>query len=300
MPFVADYSWARPAPSALQASDFIGAVRYLGPGNGGRDITASELRTLHDAGLGVGFVWETSTTASLAGNTAGRSDAAKANHYADALGVPDWVPIFMTVDTDVSTGQIRGPIADYFRGAVAVSKRPIRPYGEADLLDILCGELRLMDCGWQTAAWSQGKLSNYRCMRQRWPPIMNNTVDVNDLGPMPTDFLWHPQQAFDTKEWSDMATEDEVRALVREEIGTGVSAVIDAIVNIQNNLAGLVREQAVNTQLADEAQTAGVRDQLATTLANLKTQGVLAEDVDVDKVAADVAARLEIGIRDTP
>jgi hypothetical protein len=296
MTWVGDYSWARPSPLTLAAGGCVGVIRYLGPGNGGRDVTTAEMAVLHAAGLGLGLVWETTTTAALAGFQAGWADVDKANRYADALGYPGHLPIFYAVDTDVTPAQVRGPVADTFRGAIKASKRPVRPYGEADVLDILCGELGLMPCGWQCAAWSRGRMSSYRCMYQTWPPVMNQTVDRNELGPMPTDFLWHPDIPFDAPlehgDEVDMVTPAEIidpivehlAALAFDLAGKTEAARVSieqAQINIQDNLAALIREQAGSTR---EALVAG--------LAAAKDQGALPAETDIDAVASAVVSHL--------
>lgn len=299
MAWVGDYSWSRPAPDVLHDAGCIGVVRYLGPGNHGRDVTAGEVRALHAAGLGVGLVWETTTTAALAGFRAGMGDVDAANRDADAIGAPDWLPIFLAVDTDVTPAQVRGPVADTFHGALQRSDRPVRPYGEADVLDILCGELGLMPCGWQCAAWSLGRRSMYRCMFQTWPPIMSATVDVNELGPMPTDFLWHPTITFATPlehgDELDMATPAEV-----------IGPIIAADTQNAENVAGEVRREADQTRRdvigaiqSIEANLAGVvrgasAEELAAVLAQLKIEGQVPAELDVDALASSVAARLTV------
>lgn len=303
--YVADYSWARPSPLSLISNNFIGALRYIGPGNNGRDVTSGEIKRLHDAGLGVGLVWETTTTAALAGFNAGMGDAAAANRYADSVGFPDHLPIFIAVDTDVTPNQIRTSVADTFRGAIRDSKRPIRPYGEADVLDILCGELKLMPCGWQCAAWSFGKKSSYRCMFQTWPPIMNQSVDLNELGPMPLDFLWHPSITYSNTLESQTGGELTM---------ADVEAVIAADTQNTENLAGVVREQtqsvrddlqhALEAILGANAQNAenvanvvrGVSsDSVNNILAELKANGVISGDMDA--AAKALVEKMEIIVK---
>lgn len=326
--WVADYSWARPHPKVLAAAGCIGVVRYVGPGNRGRDVTAGEVSALHAAGLGIGLVWETTTTAALAGWQAGYADVAAANRHADTLGYPAHLPIFYAVDTDVTPAQVRGPVADTFRGAIAQSPRPVRPYGEADVLDILCGELGLMDCGWQCAAWSRGLRSTFRCMFQQWPPIMNDTVDFNELGPMPCDFLWHPTITYDAPMGHGglfgMATQEDWDRLQRM-ISEGVQQGIEATVNTGDNVAGEARGQGIETRTAggrSEGNLAGVtRDEgeatralmreidggnyveleavqgnLASLMRSLQADGTLAPDADIDAIAA----RLTITARPPP
>lgn len=246
---IADYSWARPTPAALKAAGYIGVIRYVGPGNRGRDVTRDEIHRLHLGGLGVGLVWETTTTAALAGWQAGYADVERANHYADRHGYPDHLPIFYAVDTDVSPAAIRGPVADTFRGAIRASKRPVRPYGECDVLDILCGELKLMDCGWQCMAWSRGRLSPYRCMYQLYPPRMDGQVDANEIGPMPLDFLWHPHIEYGhvAHEEDDMPyTETQLRDIAK---GAVIEVMQDSVVG----LAEAIAEVRAKQDAADQA-----------------------------------------------
>lgn len=202
----------------------VGVVRYVGPGNRGRDVTGAERDRLHADGLGLGLVWETTATAALAGWAAGRYDFEAANRWADLLRFPADRPIFYAVDTDVTPAQVAGPIADTFAGAISnPNLRPCRPYGEADVIDGLV-TLGVVDCGWQCYAWSHARRSAHRCLFQRYPPIMDSTVDYNELGPLPTDFLWHPDITYapaapTTKDWLDMTTLDELRAVIAGQLG---------------------------------------------------------------------------------
>lgn len=224
-PWVGDYSWGRPDLHRLHDAGCVGVIRYLGPGNGGRDVTRDEVARIHDAGLALGVVWETTTTAALAGWQAGWHDFDAANRYADSVGLPDDTPIAYAVDTDVTVEQARGPIAETFHGVIARgAHRPVRPYGEAVVLDVLCGELKLMPCGWQCAAWSLGFKSPHRCLYQTWPPVMNATVDHNDMGPRECDLLWHPTLPI----ISCPPMEDDVTPEDKAEIINGVIARLDS------------------------------------------------------------------------
>jgi len=311
--YIADYSWARPSAAAMKELGIIGVIRYLGPGNRGRDITAAEVAQLHRDGLGVGLVWETTTHAALAGWQAGHADLTAANRHADALGYPAHMPLFYACDTDVTPHQIRGPVADTFRGAIQASRRPVRPYGEADVLDILCGEMGLMPCGWQCMAWSRGRMSPHRCMYQLYPPALGDQIDLNEIGPHPTDFLWHPSIPFDTtpKDWFDMATLDELRTIVREEVAHGIGA----LENVQGNLAGVTRGEGAETRSAghdegehtrqlitdldagDLVELESVQSNLAGVLREAQANGTITGTVDVDALAAKVAASLTIATK---
>lgn len=176
---ILDYSWARPSPQSIVDFPAIGVMRYVGPGNGGRDITTGELQSLHDAGLGVGLVWESTANRALDGYDAGAYDASQATYYANRLGWPG-LPIYYACDCDVSTSQAYGQVLEYFRGTTAGGPYAARAYGEADVLDAAAQNLGMRH-GWQPAstAWSGGRLSVNASMYQQWPYVMNDQCDDN-------------------------------------------------------------------------------------------------------------------------
>lgn len=304
--WVGDYSWARPSPRSLADAGCIGVVRYLGPGNGGRDLSKAEMSALHAAGLGVGVVWETTTTAALAGFKAGMGDIEAANRWADANDVPEHLPIFVAVDTDVTPDQVRGPVADTFHGALQRSGRPVRPYGEADVLDILCGELGLMPCGWQCMAWSRGRLSALRCLYQLYPPVMGGQVDKNELGPMPTDFLWHPDIAFaaplEHGDALDMADPKDIIDPIANKLDLQFAKLgLDLADLIERAVQRIIAADTQNTENAaavTRGEAGDIRAQvmsgLGEVLHNLQAAGDLPAEVDLSAVAAKVAQRLTI------
>lgn len=179
--YILDYSWARPSPQSLKDYPAVGVMRYLGPGTNGRDVTAGELESLMGAGLGVGFVWETSANRVLQGYDAGCYDASQVDYHAGRLGIPDGVPIYYAADCDVDPSETWGAVLDYYAGALA-SCHPARSYGEADVLDMVHDTFGMAH-GWQPAAtsWSDGRLSVNASMYQRWPYVMNDQCDQNDV-----------------------------------------------------------------------------------------------------------------------
>jgi Rv2525c-like, glycoside hydrolase-like domain len=176
-----DYSWARPSPQSLVDYPSIGVMRYIGPGNGGRDLTVTEAESLWAVGLGVGLVWETSANRALQGYDAGAYDASQADYYAARLGAPDDVPIYYACDCDVDYHETWGVVLDYFAGTLC-SCHSARCYGEADVIDMTF-ETFGMRHGWQPAAssWSGGRLSPNAGMWQKWPYVMNDQCDENDV-----------------------------------------------------------------------------------------------------------------------
>lgn len=176
---ILDYSWARPSPQSIVDFPAIGVMRYVGAGNGGRDITASEMDSLKAAGLGVGLVWESSANRALDGYDAGAYDASQATYYANRLGWPG-LPIYYACDCDVTTSQAYGQVLEYYRGTTAGGPYPARSYGEADVLDAVAQNLGMRH-GWQPAStsWSGGRVSENASLYQQWPYVMNDQCDNN-------------------------------------------------------------------------------------------------------------------------
>lgn len=181
MTVILDYSWARPSPQSCKDYPAIGVMRYLGNDWSGRDIGPDELAALLGAGLGVGFVFETSANRVLQGYDAGCWDADSATKYMVDLGVPNDIPVYFAADCDVNPAQSWGVVMDYYAGALGCA-HPARSYGEADVLD-MCFDTFGMRHGWQPAAtsWSDGRLSVNASMWQRWPYVMNDQCDQNDV-----------------------------------------------------------------------------------------------------------------------
>lgn len=181
-PAYSDHSWGRPGAQAIKDAGYLGVMRYLGDPSNGRNLGQAEMDSYHDVGLLVGYIWESGASRVLDGYNAGRDDANSANYWMDQLGVPSDVPVIgTTVDFDANADQLRGPIADYARGFEDASKRPQQPYGSDRTLDILCGELGLFPCGWQTRAWSGGRVSKYACMMQEVGYVLGDTSDHNSI-----------------------------------------------------------------------------------------------------------------------
>ena len=198
--------WSR--PSFIRA-DFsgcalggVGAVRYLSDRNltdsstNAKDITAAEAQKLLDAGLRLALVWETTAARAGAGFEAGVADAKAAEAQADALGYPADAVIFYAVDYDTTPSVVM----PYFTGINSVAKRPVGVYGGVKIIDGLVGTLAKY--GWQTIAWSAGRVSGKACLLQN---VFNGDYDTSKvLGPFPA--------------WSKAAPEPEP---VRVPVTTG-------------------------------------------------------------------------------
>lgn len=182
MTLLVDYSYARPSPAAIKAAGYAGVMRYLT--GAGKAVATTEIAALHAAGLAVGFVYEgdgpTRTTRALEGYAAGQEDGRTALTVATALGIPPTVCLYFAVDTDTTADKV----AAYFQGVASVLLgRPAGVYGSYQVVD---GTVRagLAAYGWQTVAWSAGKVSAVACLYQRnthpGPPIAGSSPADTD------------------------------------------------------------------------------------------------------------------------
>jgi hypothetical protein len=214
-----DYSYSYVGADTIAGAGFVGAERYLG--TDGRCLTTWERDELLGAGLGIGLIWETAADRSLDGYWAGWNDAIAANDYADRLGAPG-VSIWFATDFHAQPGQIDGPITEYYRGARDVSRRPVRVYGGAPVIDRMAAVLGL-GAGWQAAAasWSNYQLSPNACLLQEVQQIWGGAADTNVVlcPDHEIDWLWGRSGG----DWLDMASDDDVRRIVREEINSALA-----------------------------------------------------------------------------
>lgn len=195
-PACTDHSWGRPPPQDIKNAGYTGVGRYLGYdfGPGGRDISKEEMDSYLAVGLQVFFIVEGGANSVRQGWAKGVEHANMANDRLHALGIPTTTRIVSpAVDYDAPAVDLRGPVAEYAKGFGSVSNYPHIPYGNDRALDVLCGELHLFDCGWQTRAWSGGRVSKFACMMQEVGYVLNNTSDHNSIYVMSdVEKLLHP------------------------------------------------------------------------------------------------------------
>src|SRR5258706_25646 len=149
-----DYAWARPNLDALWAADKRFVCRYLAYPNGtqpnGKVLTSAELAALHARGFGVVLNWEQASGDMLKGYATGMTHGREAVRQANALGAPDWVPIYFSCDVDTTTSQWPS-VAAYLDGATAaLGRNRVGVYGEADVIDAMIPAHAAW--GWQTYA----------------------------------------------------------------------------------------------------------------------------------------------------
>lgn len=174
-----DYSWARPGGAAIAARGYRFAARYLSHDRTGKTLTAPEVADLHGHGVGISLVWEDSASGALGGAARGVSDAQEALRQANALGVPGDKPIFFAVDFDATPGQ-QGVIDAYLRGAASVVGAPrVGVYGGYWVVK-RCYENGTAAWGWQTVAWSGGRVHPDAHLYQTGAQDFGGGADINE------------------------------------------------------------------------------------------------------------------------
>lgn len=173
-----DYAGGRPSGQAIKDAGYDFVCRYLSTSSWKR-IDATELADLHDAGLLVVLVWETTATRALQGTDAGTNDAIIAKNQAEKLGAPDTTPIYFAVDFDTAGNNI----IDYFTAinqVLGVERTGV--YGGLKAVS-KCFDEGVVKYGWQTLAWSHGQWDDRAQIRQLridQDYINSVTVDINE------------------------------------------------------------------------------------------------------------------------
>jgi hypothetical protein len=153
----------KPEPDAV----YVGAIRYAGSaGQQQKEATKAELDSYVSSGLGVAVVYETTSGWWRGGRNAGI--AAAKTIKADVTAWGYWGKIrayIFTADEDVTPATLplfKAAIA----GAVSVLAYDlVGAYGEADVIDACVGG-KLCRWGWQTRAWSGGRVSEHAHLLQ--------------------------------------------------------------------------------------------------------------------------------------
>ena len=155
---VLDYSSGWPAPSAIKAAKYVGVVRYIGTPGRGKNLTRAEAHAMLAAGVPVGLVYESSAGWMQGGVNAGVAAARAALTDAQNCGV-GVRNVYFAADFDVTSTAQMVAVERCLDGAAQVLGRGrVGVYGEADVIDACLGQ-RHATWGWQTRAWSGGRVS---------------------------------------------------------------------------------------------------------------------------------------------
>lgn len=161
-----DQSWSVTDAGAAQRAGVKVISQYLS-WDPSKNITANKVRAYHAHGIASLINWEAMAGAPLNGAAQGRADAVEAVRQLRALiddvgyAPSNRLAIYFSCDRDVSSEQIAGPVAAYYRAAGEVCHAAgfgVGAYGEADVVDYLAAH-GITDSEWQTYAWSGGRLS---------------------------------------------------------------------------------------------------------------------------------------------
>lgn len=145
--------------SALRAEGIQFVVRYVLGGSWKR-LRASEVTSLHGAGIRVGVVAESGTTQMAGGFSAGARDARLALQQASAAGAPSGIVIYFAHDEEGGLSSV----PDYLDGAASVlgSSRVGIYGGRQAILNARAHWQSKYPSGriwlWQTLAWSGSSL----------------------------------------------------------------------------------------------------------------------------------------------
>ena len=161
-----DYAFSRPSVAQIKAVGAVGVMRYLTRNTGDlKVLTRGEAYAYRADGLMIGVVFEDGAGRALLGEAAGMADAEFATAQALAIGVPTSCPIFYAVDVETTPDQVSA----YFVGAQKCGTFPVGVYGSCAVVDGLLSR-NLAAWGWQTGAWSGGRVSQLAHLYQRITP----------------------------------------------------------------------------------------------------------------------------------
>lgn len=163
--YVLDYSAGWPAPAAVIDAGYVGVVRYIGTPGRSKNLTRAEAQQMHSAGVPVALVYETTAGWALGGAQVGADAARAAVADATVCGVQVRC-VYLAVDVDVTDAQQMQAVQRTLDGAAGVLGRDrTGVYGEADVIDA-CVPVHAA-YGWQTRAWSGGKVSGRAAILQQ-------------------------------------------------------------------------------------------------------------------------------------
>lgn len=153
-----DYSTGRPNLDQLWTAGKRFVCRYLAYLPNPKVLTGTELYALHNKGFGVVLNWEQASGDMAYGFSRGQTHAREAFRQAQALNAPGAIPVYFSCDFDVTSSATMTAVRDYLAGAVTVlGRNRVGVYGEYDVIETMVGDV--CDWGWQTYAWSGGRVS---------------------------------------------------------------------------------------------------------------------------------------------
>jgi hypothetical protein len=163
-------------------------------------LTRAEADKLKAAGIRIVSNFECWADRPLDGYSAGVADAKVAVKNTVNAGGPSNAVIYFSVDFDATSAQLRGPVADYFLGAISViGINRVGVYGGYRTIGSLANQ-GLATWLWQTYAWSSGN----------WDPRANIRQVRNGVAVCGGDTDIDEQHTASIGAWGEMATTPQV------------------------------------------------------------------------------------------
>jgi hypothetical protein len=216
-----DYSAARLAAATIKAAGHAGVIRYVGTPGRTKNITKSEYEDLTRNDVGVALVYENRAGDANGGFSAGANAARAARADADSIGWPRDRPIYFAIDSDQVTSLDFQEVSGYLDGAASVLGDGIERtgvYGEYDVIERNVGSHARH--GWQTVAWSGGRISKKAALYQRLGQIHIGGIQVDVNSILAADWGQHNAQE------DDMPDEATFKRWVGEAVDSRISAIV--------------------------------------------------------------------------
>ena len=180
---------------------FVG--RYLVPSGCGKEITATEIQTLHDAGLAILLCWELTASAVKNGAVSGTKDAARARALAEGFGVPAGTTIFFACDYNIPQSDLIQCEQYILAAKAAIGSYNVGLYGPEKIVAFL-SERGSCKKFWQCVAWSAKFLPAANVQQYQWQggadakalaKKLGFDVDLDRCDNLRTAGLWLPPYA---------------------------------------------------------------------------------------------------------
>lgn len=169
--------------SARQVHGYEGVIGYL-PWNPDANERSCLNHTLVDRILAAGMcwagVWELSETRATSSYDVGLSDGRYACASARGLGAAPGSVVFYTVDFDATAWTVQ-EYGKGFRDACNEYGFVSGVYGGVRIIDYMVGQVAVNPIGWQTEAWSGGRVSAHAHVLQRTYVKPIGGTDHNDV-----------------------------------------------------------------------------------------------------------------------
>lgn len=184
------FSGTMPYP-AFKHAGYSFAMRYAVTSIPGKMITAAEIADAHNAGVAVGFIYETSGDSWTGGSGAGKADGEAAKSALQSVGAPDTVACYLAIDSPVADTQL-SVVLDYLASAeMAMAPYRIGVYGQYSVMAAV-DKIYPAACLWQTVAWSGGLVyPNLNMFQDDQTSLLGIQVDTDSLFKKDSG-LWDP------------------------------------------------------------------------------------------------------------